>query len=574
MQGVDHCENCGRSIGRLEQPHVWRKHVVCAECHVHLSTPAPTTAAAAPSHAAPPLPSRQHFHVPTAPSKFGARAAAPIALEPEAPKPSAAPMLLCAGCGQSRPFEDMVSDHGKVLCRPCARAAAADKAVRAAHAKQRKVVVRALIAVAAVVVLAGASVATFLIVRSGSATTAAGSNRPTQAQGGNAAPAAVGTPAWTEPKPPPAEARASESAATDVETPPSRLFPEASLPPPKQAPVHEQHSPRAQAMAQAVPAPAPQLVPESPSRQRNTAIEVAAPAVAAPKAEPPPQEGTVERMIYDGKALLAQGKAQSALEKFTEALKKDKNNADAIHGSGLAYMAAGNRDMAVERLERAVSLYDPPHRAAVYNLAVALLKDNPMRAAKVTRDYLSREGVPPDEPLHTLMGRALFSITARTTRQNPVYQDTEKFYFAYGEKLESGRPDGRRRWGGEWVSGGEATAKWNRWGSRRANVERLRSEVDQADKRKDIAFGRLDDIQRGMRLYSDQEKITARRRYQEAARAEIAVRRQLQAAETEFNSTEKPPFPQVVRPVPMDSTAPSPPGPTQQPVLPNQSVFR
>src|SRR6266566_4120119 len=34
------CENCGRSIGRLEAPHVYNDHVVCLECLRRLSPPA------------------------------------------------------------------------------------------------------------------------------------------------------------------------------------------------------------------------------------------------------------------------------------------------------------------------------------------------------------------------------------------------------------------------------------------------------------------------------------------------------------------------------------------------------
>ena len=40
------CENCGRQIGNLETPHVFRGHVVCADCDAKLrsddSTPTPT----------------------------------------------------------------------------------------------------------------------------------------------------------------------------------------------------------------------------------------------------------------------------------------------------------------------------------------------------------------------------------------------------------------------------------------------------------------------------------------------------------------------------------------------------
>jgi glucan phosphoethanolaminetransferase (alkaline phosphatase superfamily) len=31
------CQNCNRVIGKLEQPYVWREHIVCRECHTVLS---------------------------------------------------------------------------------------------------------------------------------------------------------------------------------------------------------------------------------------------------------------------------------------------------------------------------------------------------------------------------------------------------------------------------------------------------------------------------------------------------------------------------------------------------------
>jgi hypothetical protein len=31
------CANCGRTIGKLETPHDWQGHIVCAECRSRLS---------------------------------------------------------------------------------------------------------------------------------------------------------------------------------------------------------------------------------------------------------------------------------------------------------------------------------------------------------------------------------------------------------------------------------------------------------------------------------------------------------------------------------------------------------
>src|SRR5690349_9672466 len=46
MKAVENCENCGRAIGRLEQPFLWRTHVVCAECHARLAARTPRKAPA------------------------------------------------------------------------------------------------------------------------------------------------------------------------------------------------------------------------------------------------------------------------------------------------------------------------------------------------------------------------------------------------------------------------------------------------------------------------------------------------------------------------------------------------
>jgi hypothetical protein len=448
---------------------------------------------------------------------------------------------------------------------------------------------KALIAVAAVVVLAGVGLATFLFVRSGSSTRVAGNSGAAPTQPSAPTAAAVEAPAPAEskaaaPSQAAAVAEAVESSASGAG--PKTLFPEAAVPPgpgqsaPAQsaAPPVEQPAPPAQASALAQAAPVPEVVTPAPQAPRRaTASEAAAPKEAAPKPaapkEPPPKEGTTEWFVYQGKALLVAGKYQPALQQFAEALKKDRNNADAWHGSGLCYQYMGERNTALERLERAATLYKPPNRAAVFNAAAANLRDNPMRTAKLVKDYLSLDGVPPDEPLHTLMGKALFSVN-RQGRQNKTFAEAEAFYFDYSTKLEATRDDGRKRWGGEWVPAAEATAKWSRYRTRREAAERLRAEVDRATKQKKDTWERWLDQKNGMRLRSSAEKREAQQNYERAAKGEIALREQLQRAEAEFNSTEKPPLPQLFKPAPMDETAPPAPATGGQPTLPGQSVFQ
>jgi len=43
---VEECANCGRPIGRLETPHIFKNQVVCAACNERLSNPPPVPRAA------------------------------------------------------------------------------------------------------------------------------------------------------------------------------------------------------------------------------------------------------------------------------------------------------------------------------------------------------------------------------------------------------------------------------------------------------------------------------------------------------------------------------------------------
>lgn len=572
---VDNCENCGRPIGKLEQPYVWRKHVVCAECHVHLSAPAPTTAAAAPAHAGPGIAGRRHFHVPAALSKGGGHAAPPIAVAPEGPKASAPPMLLCTACGRACAFDEVVSDHGKVTCRACARAAATQKAAKAAEEARRSIIRKVCVGAAAVMALVVVVAGMFFALRARSTTTVALDKT---------------TPSATQPQAPMAREAKDASAAPVTETmatqqPPERATVETPAAAPKElfpVPAVDDPAPRVaqasrevitsaatESIEQATP-PVPRTEPPavSPARQEHSPVrdsQSASPAAptdaAAPVSAPviPPPEGTTDWFVFKGKGLLAQGKYQPALQQFAEAIRKDRNNPDAWHGSAICYQYLGERGTALDRLEKATALYKPPNRAVIFNVAGANLRDNPMRAAKHVRDYLSRDEVPLDEQLHTVLGKALFSVN-RQGRLHPAYAEAEAFFFEYAARLDASRTDGRRRWGGEWVPGAQAAEKWARYRSGRDTTERLRREVDRATKQKKDTWERLLDQQTGMRLRSTVEQREAKRAYEQAASREIALREQLQRAETEFNSVEKPPFPQLLRPLPIDAGAHLSPG--------------
>ena len=238
MKPVEHCENCGRAIGRLEQQCAWLKHVVCAECHARLSAPAAAAQAA-------PRPAQA------------------------APRPAqAAPMLLCDACGRAHAFGDVVSDNGKVTCRACALAAAARKAAAAARDKRASVLKKLSVASVALLALGGGTAGTLYVAKARPDRKVAaitGAPRPTA----GAAAEQIMTPrrasdaAVSRPAAPPA-------AATEPVAPVSLFAPPDAIPQSRREPV----------------APGPRRSPAPPSAASL------APAVPPPTVAPPGSTGS------------------------------------------------------------------------------------------------------------------------------------------------------------------------------------------------------------------------------------------------------------------------------------------
>lgn len=77
---MEACGNCGRAIGNLETPFLFREKVVCQECHKRLTASEPVTA---------PLPPIDYNLVSCA----------------SCGKPIAAGATKCPSCGQARGFD-------------------------------------------------------------------------------------------------------------------------------------------------------------------------------------------------------------------------------------------------------------------------------------------------------------------------------------------------------------------------------------------------------------------------------------------------------------------------------------
>ena len=282
-------------------------------------------------------------------------------------------------------------------------------------------------------------------------------------------------------------------------------------------------------------------------------IAVGVVAVAALSGGAAETKESLAAHLRHGRAALELSKWPAAIEAFRAAMRVDPKCADAYHGAGIAAYSGGNVKAAVEHLEKAYSLYDPPTRAAAFNLAAAHLKTNPMRTAKLAKEYLSRPDAEEDEQFHNLMGRALFYAAGPQARQNPLWQECKKVYLEYNATLAERRGGGRKRWGSEWVPAKVADGRWSQLESRVQAVERLRVEMTRAEARVKKAHNDRYEMATDMRLYSSREKREINRRYADAWKSEKSTRARLDSAEAHLSQTEKPPLPEAYRMRPMDA---------------------
>lgn len=568
MAPLQTCENCCRTIGRLEQAHVWGGHVVCAACRTALAAGA--KAARGPA-AAPPVP------------QPAARRPAPVVRAAVPPPPT---MFACARCGEVVAPADLVEDvPGRRVCRDCLMAAAALESTQAGWERGRDGSGSAFLGKVAVALLVLSPIPLAVMWYLGrdpqttttatATTTAVAATAPAltgldasaspvpDAPGrgveqGEAPPPALDAraaspppvPAANQPAPPPSPSPRTDTTevAAAVPAPTGVPAPEptgSSLPKP---PAPEGGGSRPTAGTAAAPPP-PGVLPTSPPRGAVPAApppRAEVPAVAAPPVATPPAS-PLEAAMRRGKQLMAEERYEEALEAFQEAAKIDAKASRVLHAVGLAYYHIGREKEAIAHLEKALAATGGQDRRVVFNLATANLKDeNPMRAVKVIRDYLSRPKSPPDEILHQLLGTAL---TKYEDKSATYYLDCRKFFFAYQQKLESKRKDGKRLWGTEWIPASAAQSRWQEYQKWADAAEELRREVGRAEVMKERAKDSYNDIVHGFALRSNAEKQAAADKLEAAVKKERDLRKRHREAQAALGRTEKPPFPTDVRPL-------------------------
>jgi tetratricopeptide (TPR) repeat protein len=298
------------------------------------------------------------------------------------------------------------------------------------------------------------------------------------------------------------------------------------------------------------PPPAAQPQPTTP------AASTPASAPASPLASQPAKPG-IEGQIDRGKAALSSGDMKTAIEAFKNALDVDKNNPMALHGLGVAQFRSNDKTKGFATLERALAASDNANRAIVYNLAIANLfqPDNPMRAAKFIKDFLSRPEVPLDEPLQNLLGAALARV-GDESRSLASYTQARDFYMQYDAKLAAARRNGNARWGMRWIPEGQAQKKWQQSRSRAEAYDQAAHDAAQAKLATKKANEAVYDLNHSLGLHSEREIKDVHRDYKQAVNAENSAVKKRDYAKHVLDGAEMPEFPRVLEFIPIDALKP------------------
>jgi len=179
---------------------------------------------------------------------------------------------------------------------------------------------------------------------------------------------------------------------------------------------------------------------------------LAEPPAVAPSAATTSSKKTnpqLDALLQQGIDALSSGDAKAACDAFTSAVSSDPRNARALHGLAIAYYRLNDFQKAAVTIDKALAVPGAADHAMAFNAGLIQLQcKQPMRAAKIARDYLTAKPVPLDEPVANLLGYSLEHADAQQQKTS-FFTESRAFYDRYIHKMEAANP-GQMRWGAEW----------------------------------------------------------------------------------------------------------------------------
>jgi len=298
------------------------------------------------------------------------------------------------------------------------------------------------------------------------------------------------------------------------------------------------------------------------------------PAVGEVKANPDPTSGTggvasvpkprstgtttrnVDALIKSGSDAILAADYAAARDAFFDAVSIETRNVRALHGLGLSFLYLNQYQRAAHYMQRAIDASGgKPERPVILNMAMTQIAMNqPMRAVKITHDYLELHKTEADEAMLNAMGSGLF-VCDYFSRRNPIWGKSADFYVEYQKVVEKTKP-GFKRWGVEWLPARDADAKLKEMKAKNAAADKVGDRLDDQE-------GKVLDSKRA----ADRAEVGLAKGFaskEAVIQAKIKVEREL----AEYNKIAKeydsaadavvrPLFPRVLTPVAIDDISPT-----------------
>jgi tetratricopeptide (TPR) repeat protein len=283
--------------------------------------------------------------------------------------------------------------------------------------------------------------------------------------------------------------------------------------------------------------------------QTPPALKPAGSPTSAPTAR---SKASLEPLLQQGTDALAAGQYQAAREAFQDAIVIDPRNARAAHGLALCFVEQKEVAKAAAMLDKALPFTTTPDRALVLNAAAANMATRThMRAAKLTKDYLTAHPKEADEAMVNALGTALSAATA-SERKNRFFTDAAAFYMIANQRLEATRP-GYKRFGAQWYTTHDAEAKEKALAVEQKKLDSLSDTVARAEER---LAGAEREYERQRNMIVQRIELPGNFYMRQAESAYDAAKSNLELAQEKYDtladSLDRPKFPPEITMVAID----------------------
>ncbi len=272
---------------------------------------------------------------------------------------------------------------------------------------------------------------------------------------------------------------------------------------------------------------------------------------AGSKADP----RTIAILLSQGDDALAAQDFRAARDAFMDVMSLEPGNAHAQEGAAVAHVHLSDFPRARDELERSMGPGGPTRSQVITAASIYTRTKNPMRAAKLIKQYLAAHPQA-DEPVLNALAAALGTADEQA-RKNRLFLDCATLYDSENTKLEATR-SGMKRWGTEWLDSGAAEQKGSAWRRVQGEADQVSTQINSLNRDRSRAESELARRQSaakfghgsGWQGLIQQQRQEIDRINQQIAAAELH-REQILA------SGERPPLPKSIDPAPPEMKPPA-----------------